>query len=59
MDEFEDMAKHVLVYYDMEPVGTGRVRIVEGKAGENLRIILVQFLTLIWLRIYLVKYYYN
>lgn len=29
LDEFEDIADHVLVYYENEPVGTGRVRVVD------------------------------
>ncbi len=32
LDEFDDTASHVLVYYENEPVGTGRVRIVEDMA---------------------------
>jgi len=32
LDEFEDTASHVLVYYGNEPVGTGRVRIVDDMA---------------------------
>lgn len=29
LDEFEDVAEHVLVYDENEPVGTGRMRIVD------------------------------
>ncbi|WP_138751227.1 GNAT family N-acetyltransferase [Paenibacillus sinopodophylli] len=32
LDEFEDAADHVLVYFENEPVGTGRLRIVDGIA---------------------------
>lgn len=32
LDEFDDIANHVLVYYENEPVGTGRVRIVDDMA---------------------------
>ncbi len=32
LDEYEEIAEHVLVYNDHKPVGTGRVRIVEDMA---------------------------
>ena len=31
-DEHENFAQHVLVYYNSEPVGTGRIRFVNGVA---------------------------
>lgn len=32
LDKYEDACKHVLVFYKQKPVGTGRLRIVEGMA---------------------------
>lgn len=32
LDEYDDVADHVLVYFENEPVGTGRVRIVDDMA---------------------------
>ncbi|MCR2802829.1 GNAT family N-acetyltransferase [Paenibacillus soyae] len=43
IDEHEEVATHVLVYYDGQPVGAGRVREVEGVAKLERICVLAPF----------------